>query len=43
MAVYAGIDILNGRDLGERGVVFFELLVFIPGERMSARLDGPST
>jgi len=42
MAVDAGIDILNGRDLGERGVVFFKLLIFIPGERMSAALTvGP--
>ena len=38
MAVYTGIDILDGRDLGECGIVFFKLLVFIPRERMSAPL-----
>src|SRR5436305_5022708 len=42
MSVYAGIDILDGRDLGERGVVFLKLLVFIPGERMTDALTvGP--
>ena len=37
-----GADHPERLDIGERGVVFFKLLIFIPGERMSAALTvGP--